>query len=126
MRHMSLIAALLLVLMTGVGSAAWPWPPPAGPREAPPFPQPPPFPQAPPFPSLPPFPPDRTSPYRAYPDDPRYDVYPDDPRYRAYPDDPRYRDPRPDRFTIRKGKKCEVHCERIGRSRDYRCTEYRC
>jgi hypothetical protein len=29
-------------------------------------------------------------------------------------------------FTIRKGHKCEVRCERIGRSGDYRCREYRC
>jgi hypothetical protein len=98
----SLIAAVLFLLMTGVGSAAWPWPPPGGARGAPPFPQ------APPFPSPPPFPPDRPSPHR------------------AYPHDPQYRDPGPDRFTIRKGHRCEVRCERIGRSRDYRCREYRC
>jgi hypothetical protein len=40
-----------------------------------------------------------------------------------------YRRPRygqPDRFTIRKGKKCEIRCERIRGSREYRCREYRC
>jgi hypothetical protein len=30
----------------------------------------------------------------------------------------------PDRFTIDKPGKCEVICERVGRS--YRCREYRC
>jgi hypothetical protein len=37
---------------------------------------------------------------------------------------PRYE--RPDRFTIHKGKKCEIRCERIWGTRDYRCREYRC
>jgi hypothetical protein len=32
----------------------------------------------------------------------------------------------PDHYTIRKGKKCEVQCERIRGTRDYRCREYRC
>jgi hypothetical protein len=31
-----------------------------------------------------------------------------------------------DRFTIHKGKKCELRCERIWGSRDYQCREYRC
>jgi hypothetical protein len=30
----------------------------------------------------------------------------------------------PDQFTIDKPGKCEVRCERVGRS--YRCREYRC
>jgi hypothetical protein len=40
-----------------------------------------------------------------------------------------YRRPRyalPDRYTIHKGKKCELRCERIWGTRDYRCREYRC
>jgi hypothetical protein len=32
----------------------------------------------------------------------------------------------PDRYTIHKGKKCEVQCERIRGSREYKCREYRC
>jgi hypothetical protein len=32
----------------------------------------------------------------------------------------------PDRYTIHKGKKCELQCERIRGSREYRCREYRC
>jgi hypothetical protein len=32
----------------------------------------------------------------------------------------------PDRYTIHKGKKCELRCERIRGTRDYRCREYRC
>lgn len=32
----------------------------------------------------------------------------------------------PDRFTIYKGKKCRIRCERIRGTRDYRCREYRC
>jgi hypothetical protein len=95
-----MIAAVLLLLMTGVGSAAWPWPPPGGAHGLPPFPQ------APPFPSPPPFPHERPSPYR------------------AYPHDPRYREPGPDRFIIPKGHPCEVRCERIRRSRNYHCREY--
>lgn len=40
-----------------------------------------------------------------------------------------YRRPRyalPDRYTIHKGKKCQLRCERIRGTRDYRCREYRC
>jgi hypothetical protein len=40
-----------------------------------------------------------------------------------------YRRPRyelPDRYTIHKGKKCELRCERVWGTRDYRCREYRC
>jgi hypothetical protein len=32
----------------------------------------------------------------------------------------------PDRYTIHKGKKCELQCERIRGSHEYRCREYRC
>jgi hypothetical protein len=32
----------------------------------------------------------------------------------------------PDRYTIHKGKKCELQCERIRGSREYSCREYRC
>ena len=32
----------------------------------------------------------------------------------------------PDRYTIHKGKKCEIQCERIRGTREYRCREYRC
>ena len=44
-------------------------------------------------------------------------------------DDRPYRRPRyelPDRYTIHKGKKCELRCERVWGTRDYRCREYRC
>jgi hypothetical protein len=49
--------------------------------------------------------------------------------YQGYQDYRSYRRPRyeqPDRFTIRKGKKCEIRCERIWGTREYRCREYRC
>jgi hypothetical protein len=54
--------------------------------------------------------------------------------YRWRPQDPwGYRPPRaglgyglPDRYTIHKGKKCELRCERIRGRREYRCREYRC
>jgi len=32
----------------------------------------------------------------------------------------------PDRYTIHKGKKCELRCERIWGTRHYSCREYRC
>jgi hypothetical protein len=32
----------------------------------------------------------------------------------------------PDRYTIHKGKKCELRCERIRGTRNYSCREYRC
>jgi hypothetical protein len=32
----------------------------------------------------------------------------------------------PDRYTIHQGKKCELQCERIPGTREYRCREYRC
>ncbi len=55
--------------------------------------------------------------------------YPDYRDPHGYQNDRSYRRPRyeqPDRFTIRKGKKCEIHCERIRGTREYRCREYRC
>jgi hypothetical protein len=61
--------------------------------------------------------------YRHYRD---YRGYPD---YWGYPDYRSYRWPRrgsPDRFTIRKGRKCELRCQRVWGTRDYRCREYRC
>jgi hypothetical protein len=62
-------------------------------------------------------------PYRDYRDYPGYRDYQGYQDYRPY-QRPRYEPP--DRFTIRKGKKCEVRCERIWGTRDYRCREYRC
>jgi hypothetical protein len=32
----------------------------------------------------------------------------------------------PDHYTIHKGKKCELRCERIWGTRNYSCREYRC
>jgi hypothetical protein len=32
----------------------------------------------------------------------------------------------PDRYTIHKGRKCELRCERIRGTRNYSCREYRC
>jgi len=32
----------------------------------------------------------------------------------------------PDRYTVHKGKKCELQCTRIRGTREYRCHEYRC
>jgi hypothetical protein len=32
----------------------------------------------------------------------------------------------PDRYTIHKGKKCELRCQRIWGTNDYQCREYRC
>ena len=32
----------------------------------------------------------------------------------------------PDRYTIHRGKKCELRCERIRGTHEYRCREYRC
>jgi hypothetical protein len=42
------------------------------------------------------------------------------------PDRPSRRHGLPDRYTIHKGKKCELRCERIRGTRDYDCREYRC
>jgi hypothetical protein len=46
--------------------------------------------------------------------------------YRDYRSYPRSRHALPDRYTIHKGKKCELRCERIRGTRDYSCREYRC
>ena len=46
--------------------------------------------------------------------------------YRDYRLYPRPRHALPDRYTIHKGKKCELRCERIRGTRDYSCREYRC
>ena len=62
----------------------------------------------------------------------------DTPTSREYREVPEYHDYRgyrlhrgpeddaPDQFTIRRGRKCQVRCERIQGTRDYRCHEYRC
>jgi hypothetical protein len=52
-----------------------------------------------------------------------YQEYQDHRDYRSYRR-PRYE--LPDRYTIYKGKKCQIRCERIRGTRDYRCREYRC
>jgi hypothetical protein len=52
-----------------------------------------------------------------------------DRRHRDHWDDWSYGRPGsalPDRYTIQKGKKCELQCERIRGTREYRCREYRC
>jgi hypothetical protein len=41
-------------------------------------------------------------------------------------DHPSRRHSMPDRYTIHKGKKCELQCQRIRGTREYRCREYRC
>jgi hypothetical protein len=55
--------------------------------------------------------------------------------YRGYPDYHDYRgyrlhrgpdDDAPDQFTIHKGRKCQIRCERIQGTHGYRCREYRC
>ena len=69
------------------------------------------------------------SPYRDYQDYRDYRDYRDYQRYRDYQEYRPYRRPRyelPDRYTIHKGKKCEIRCERIWGTRDYECREYRC
>jgi hypothetical protein len=58
-----------------------------------------------------------------------YRDYQDRQDYWGHRDYRPYRKPRyelPDRYTIHKGKKCELRCERIWGTRDYRCREYRC
>jgi hypothetical protein len=32
----------------------------------------------------------------------------------------------PDRYTVHKGKKCELQCERIPGTHEFSCREYRC
>ena len=41
-------------------------------------------------------------------------------------DRPSRRHSLPDRYTVHKGKKCELQCARIRGSREYQCREYRC
>jgi hypothetical protein len=58
-----------------------------------------------------------------------YQDYQDHRDYWGHRYDRPHRRPRyelPDRYTIHKGKKCELRCERIRGTRDYRCREYRC
>jgi hypothetical protein len=73
--------------------------------------------------------------YREYQNDREYRDYQDDRAYRGYRDYQGYQDYRsyqrpgydlPERYTIHKGKKCELQCERIWGTRDYQCREYRC
>jgi hypothetical protein len=64
--------------------------------------------------------------YRYYRDHRDYRNYRD---YHGYQDYRWHRRPRyehPDRFTIHKGKKCQLRCERIWGTREYQCREYRC
>ena len=56
-------------------------------------------------------------------------AYRDDRDYWGRRGDRSYRKPGyglPDRYTIHKGKKCQLRCERVRGTRDYRCREYRC
>jgi hypothetical protein len=64
--------------------------------------------------------------YRGYGNHRGYRGYHDYRGYRHYRSYrwPRYRSP--DRFTIRKGRKCELRCQRVWGTRDYSCREYRC
>jgi hypothetical protein len=67
--------------------------------------------------------------YRDYQNDRDYQDYRDYWRYRDYQDYRSYQRPGydlPERYTIHKGKKCELRCERIRGTRDYDCREYRC
>jgi hypothetical protein len=61
--------------------------------------------------------------YRDYRDYRDYQGYGDYQQYRAYQ---RRGYDLPERYTIHKGKKCEIRCERIWGTRDYDCREYRC
>jgi hypothetical protein len=61
--------------------------------------------------------------YRDYQDHREYWGQRDYRDYRPYWR-PRYE--LPDRYTIQKGKKCQLRCERIWGTRNYRCREYRC
>jgi hypothetical protein len=66
----------------------------------------------------------------SYPDDRRGSPFPADEHWEGNrtwrPERARrgYGQQLPDRFTIDKPGKCEVICERVGRS--YKCREYRC
>jgi hypothetical protein len=62
----------------------------------------------------------------AYHDDPEHRDYWDYWGQRDYRSQRRPRYELPDRYTIHKGKKCQLRCERIWGTRDYRCREYRC
>jgi hypothetical protein len=64
--------------------------------------------------------------YGEYRDSQAFQGYQDYQRYQDYRPYGRPRYAQPDRFTIRKGKKCELRCERIRGSREYHCREYRC
>jgi hypothetical protein len=64
--------------------------------------------------------------YWGYQDHRDYQGYRDYQDYRGYRSYRRPRYEQPNRFTIRKGKKCELRCERIWGTREYRCPEYRC
>jgi hypothetical protein len=76
--------------------------------------------------------------YRQYQEYRNYGDYQNDQEYRdyrAYQGYQNYQDYRPyrrpgealpDRYTIQKGKKCALQCERIWGTRDYQCREYRC
>jgi hypothetical protein len=67
--------------------------------------------------------------YRDYRDYRDYRGYRDHRDYYGYQDYRWHRRPqyeRPHRFTIHKGKKCQIRCERIWGTREYRCREYRC
>jgi hypothetical protein len=64
--------------------------------------------------------------YRDYQDHRDYWGYRDYWGHRDYRPHRRPRYELPDRYTIHKGKNCELRCERIWGTRDYRCREYRC
>jgi hypothetical protein len=73
--------------------------------------------------------------YRGYQHYRDYREYQDDRDYRGYGDYQGYQQYRsyqrpgyelPERYTIHKGKKCEIRCERIWGTREYECREYRC
>ena len=73
--------------------------------------------------------------YREYQNDRDYQDDRDDRDYRDYQGYGEYQQYRayqrrgydlPERYTIHKGKKCELRCERIWGTREYDCREYRC
>jgi hypothetical protein len=62
-------------------------------------------------------------------DTPMYREYRGYPEYHDYGGYRLHRGPEdnaPDRLTIHKGPKCQIRCERLQGTRDYRCHEYRC